>query len=166
MEYIKIGVITNTHGLKGTVKVKSFTDFLEERYQQNNPLYIQYKNEYIKVTVKGYKTVKNLEYIDFNEFHDINDVEKFKGCDLLFPKELIHALEEDEFYFDELKGMNVYTDSFVGHVIDVREYPQAEYIVVKREGKKNAIIPFMKKFVKSVDKEEGRIVLEDVEGLL
>ena len=33
MEKIKIGVVANTHGLKGTLKVKSFTDFKEERYK-------------------------------------------------------------------------------------------------------------------------------------
>jgi len=166
MEYIKIGVITNTHGLKGTVKVKSFTDFKEERYNKNNPLYISFKNEYIKVTVKQYKTVKTVEHIDFNEFDSINDVEKFKGCDLFYPKEFMHELDEDEFYFDELIGLDVYEKELVGKVIEVREYPQGEYLVIERKNQKNVIVPFMKQFVEKVDRKAGKIVLKEVEGLL
>ena len=40
MELMTIGVVVNTHGLKGTVKVKSFTDFKEERYKKGTILYM------------------------------------------------------------------------------------------------------------------------------
>ena len=166
MELIKVGVITNTHGLRGTVKVKSFTDFKEERYKKDNPLLIHFKNDYIPVTVKTFKSVKTLEFIDFNEFKHINDVEKFKGCDLYIKEELTHDLPEDEFYFRELMGLEVRTDKFIGTVSDIREYPQGEYLIVRRDGMKNAIIPFIKEFIDSVDKEKGIIYVKEVEGLL
>lgn len=166
MEMIKIGVVVNTHGLKGTIKVKSFTDFKEERYKKGNTLYIHFKNEFIPFTVKKYKTVKTLEYIDFDELTHINHVEKYKGSDLYIKQEQKHELEEDEFYFDELINMEVHTDTFIGLVTDVREVPQGEMLVVKRENKKQALIPFLKQFIKEVDKENNIIYINNMEGLL
>ena len=166
MEYIRIGVIANTHGLRGTLKVKSFTDFKKERYKKGNTLYIHFKNDYIPVTVDSFKTVKTVEHVDFLEFKNINEVEKYKGSELFITSDMIHDLPEDEFYYKELIGMKVYTDELIGEVYDIREYPQSEYIVVKRPKQKNVVIPFMKKFIKEVDKEKGIIYINEMEGLL
>ncbi len=166
MELTKVGVIVNTHGLSGTLRVKSFTDFKEERYKKNTPLYISFKNDLIPVTVNNYKSVKGLEHINFKEFSNINDCEKYKGSELFISNELIHELPEDEFYIEELIGMSVYTTEFIGTVEDVREVPQGELLDIKREGKKNALIPFTKHFVKEVDKEEEKITLLIWEGLI
>lgn len=167
MEYISIGKIVNTHGLKGTLKVKSFTDFKEDRYKKGNLLYIAFKDEFIPVTVLAHRFVKTLDYLTFREYSDINLVEKYKGSHLMFDKEEALELEEDEFYFEELIGLDVYTDTLnVGKCIDIRDYPQGEIIVVQRDEKKNALIPFRKEFVKEVDKELKRIYLINWEGLL
>ena len=167
MEYISIGKITNTHGLKGTLKVKSFTDFKEDRYKKGSLLYISFKDEFIPVTVSHHRYVKTLDYLTFREYDDINMVEKYKGSFLMFNKEEAADLEEDEFYFDELIGLDVYTDDLlVGKCGDVRDYPQGEVIVVKRDDKKDALIPFRKEFVKEVNKELKRIYLINWEGLL
>jgi 16S rRNA processing protein RimM len=166
MEYITIGVIVNTHGLKGTLKVKSFTDFKEQRYQKGNTLYIAFQREYIPVTVDQYRTVKSLDYIDLKEFHNINEVEKYKGSELVMKADQKHELQEDEFYFDELVGMEVYTDQLIGTVTAVREVPQGELLVLKRPNNKDVLIPFRKEFVKEVNKQEAKITLLFWEGLL
>lgn len=166
MELITIGVITNTHGLRGTLKVKSFTDFKNERYKKGNTLYIAFKNELIPVTVDKFQTVKTVEHIDFDEFTNINQVEKFKGSELRISKEYIHDLDEDEFYFDELIGMEVFTDKLIGVVKGVREVPQGELLEVDTNNKKMTLIPFNKHFIKSVDKDTKKVVLLEWEGLL
>ena len=43
MKQIKIGVLVNTHGLKGEVKVKPMTDFPDIRFQKGNTINIQYQ---------------------------------------------------------------------------------------------------------------------------
>lgn len=166
MELVTIGVIVNTHGLRGTLKVKSFTDFKKERYKKGNILYIDYKSELIPVTVSNFKTVKTLELIDFVEFNNINQNEKYKGSELKISAEAIHDLDNDEFYFEELIDMEVYTDEYIGVISDVRELPQGELLVVKRVDKKDALIPFNKKFIKEVNKETNRVILIVLEGLL
>lgn len=167
MEYMKIGAIANTHGLRGTLKVKSFTDFKEERYKKGNTLYIAFKNDYIPVTVSKMKTVKGLEFIDFKEYTHINEVEKFKGSELFINKEDIHEIdEEDAFYYNDLIGSEVYTDGPIGIVTDIRVYPQGEYLVINTEEKKNVLVPFLKQFVKEVDTKGKIIYLSEWEGLL
>ena len=167
MEYIKIGAIANTHGLRGTLKVKSFTDFKQERYKKGNTLYISFKGEYIPVTILKMKTVKGLEYIDFKEYTHINDVEKFKGSELFVHQKDVHKIdEEDAFYYTDLIGCEVYVDGPIGIVKDIREYPQGEYLVINTEEKKNVLVPFLKEFVKDVDLKNKKIYLREWEGLL
>lgn len=165
MEYVTVGVIVNTHGLKGMVKVKSYTEFFEERYQKGMTLYIAFKHEMIPVTVVSYKSVKGLELIQFEEFDDINQCERYKGCDLLIDQKNIHELNEDEFYFSELIGMEVYADALIGVCTDVRELPNGELLVVKTDDK-DVLIPFNKEFIKAVDKTKKRIDIIVWEGLL
>jgi len=167
MELVIIGKIVNTHGLKGTLKVKSFTDFKEQRYRKGTTLYIAFERNYIPVTVESYRAVKTLEHIKFVEYNDINEVEKYKGSDLVIEKTLIHELDdEDEFYFTELIGMDVFNDSvLIGKCIDIRNYPQGEILVVKTKAKE-VLIPFRKEFVKEVNKETNSLHLIAWEGLL
>lgn len=165
MSYIPIGVIVNTHGLKGTLKVKSFTDFKEKRYQTGQVLFIDFKGTKVPVTVVSYKTQKGIELLQFEEFEHINDCEKYKGSDLLISKDDIHALEEDEFYFDELIGMTVEGTTIKGTVTNVREVPRGALLEVDVDGKQ-VLIPFHKEFILDVDKEAKLIHINEWEGLL
>ena len=79
---------------------------------------------------------------------------------------MIHELPEDEFYFGDLYGMSVYSDTYIGIVQDVREQPNGELLVVKREKGPNVLIPFNKQFIQEVDKENKKITIIEWEGLL
>ncbi len=165
MKTVEVGRITGTHGLKGTLKIKSFTDFVEERYQNGTVLYIQYKDQMIPITVEGYRTHKTLELVDVKEFSDINEVEKFKGCYVLIEESARNTLEEDAYYFDELIGLEVYQEKLIGVVKDVRELPQGELLEVETN-KKTILIPFQKEFVVNVDIKNNRIDVELLDGFL
>jgi 16S rRNA processing protein RimM len=165
MDFIPLGTIVNTHGLKGTLKVKSSTDFKELRYKKGETLYIAFRDEMIPVTVDSFRTVKGLDYIDFVEFTDINQCEKFKGSTLNIHPSQQHELDTDEFYYDELIGMKVVGETLLGIVVAVREVPQGELLVVKTS-EKQVLIPFSKQFVLSVDKESNTITIIEWEGLI
>lgn len=165
MSYIPIGVIANTHGLQGMLKVKSFTDFKTERYQTGQTLYIVFRGTYIPVTVASFKTQKGIELIKFNEFNHINECEKYKGCDIVIAKDDIHELPEDEYYFDELVGMTVKGDTFTGVVTAVREVPRGALLEVEVDGKTH-LIPFHKEFILTVDKANKIITIQEWEGLV
>lgn len=165
MSYVPIGVIVNTHGLNGTLKVKSFTDFKELRYQKGQTLYIAFRSEQIPVTVVSYRTHKGLDYLTFEEFTNINQCEQYKGSDLLMDKSQMQPLEEGEYYYEELIGMTVVGDQLHGVVVDVRELPRGELLVVDVDGTQ-VLIPFHKEFVKDVDQTTNTITIIEWEGLL
>lgn len=163
MKTITIGRIIGTHGLKGTLKIKSFTDFVEDRYEAGNVLYIHYKDQLIPMTVTGYRSQKGVELVDVKEYTNINAVEQFKGSFVMIKESDREALEEDAFYFSELIGLEVYQDELVGVVNDVRELPQGELLEVKTSDK-IILIPFQKEFVTKVDVKNKRIEVELLDG--
>lgn len=164
--YIPIGTITNTHGLKGAVSVKTDSDFKETRYQKGNTLYIGYKGDYIEVEVKGYFEKGSLDIVSFESFDSINEVEKFKASTLYVKDDDRETLDEDDYYYSDLMDLKVVNEDnqTIGVVSAIRDMPQGALLVIKREGLKDALIPFRKEFVKEVTKTH--IVIIEMEGLL
>lgn len=165
MKTITIGRIIGTHGLKGTLKIKSFTDFVEDRYEVGTVLFIQYKDQFIPITVEGYRTQKGVELVDVKEYKNINAVEQFKGSFVMIKESDRERLEDDAFYFNELIGLDVYQDELIGVVSDVRELPQGELLEVKTN-EKTILIPFQKEFVTNVDVKNKRIDVTLLDGFL
>lgn len=163
MNYYRIGKILNTHGLKGDLKVMVITDF--ERFYKGANVYLYYKDEYIKLTVKDKSEYPPHILVRFEGLEDINLVEKYKGSELFISEEDQKPLEEGEYYFHELIGLDAYNDraDFRGKVIDVREVPQGYLLVIKKENGKNALVPFRDEFILRVTKE--RVIIKEIEGL-
>ena len=165
MPFIPIGTIVNTHGLQGTLKIKSDTDFKEQRYAPGSTLYIAFRKDMIPVTVKTYRTVKGLDYLEFAEFTDINQCEQYKGSTLYIDQADQHDLDPDEFYYDQLIGLTVQGQTFTGVVQAIREVPRGELLVVDVNGKQ-VLIPFQAEFVDDVDLKNGIITIIEWEGLV
>ena len=163
MEYIAIGTIVNTHGLKGNVTVKTDSDFKHDRYRVGNQLYIRTRKGRVPVVVERFSEKKTVDVLKFKTYDDINAVEPFKGCVLEVADDDRETLEEDAYYVSELLGCEVYEDELIGTVKTIRHYPQGELLVVQREGKKDLLIPFRNEFIRAVQK--GRIDVTLPEGL-
>jgi len=166
MEFTQLGVIANTHGLKGMLKVKSETDFKDIRYKVGSELYIKFRDEMIKVIVKSFAMQKGLDYLTFEGLEDINLVEKYKGSFIYCDASIQPKLDKEEYYYNDLLGLEVHDQKLIGLVKEVREYPQGEMLVVSRENMKDALIPFRKEFIKEVDLKSKRITIYEIEGLL
>lgn len=163
MDGLIVGKILNTHGLKGELKVKDLSDF--DRFYKGSKLYIEYKNDYIEVKVLSVKDYDNSLLVTFENYNDINLVEKYKGSMIWIDKKDLEELGEDEYYFHELIGLDVYNEALElkGKVLEVREIPQGEMLVLNINGK-NKFIPFRKEFIKSVSSD--KIIIHEIEGLL
>ena len=167
MNYIQIGKIVNTHGLKGEVKVVASTDFKRERYSPKKPVYIYFNDNYIKCYVKSYREHKGADLLTFVGLDHINKVELYKGSDLYSEDTIINDLKKDEFHIKDILHLEVYQNNLlVGLVDDIREYPQCDYLVVKKIDGLNSLIPFRDEFVLNVDLDNHRIDIALIEGLL
>ena len=168
LDYLMVGKIVNTHALQGEVRVISNSDFKSERFKKGSQLIIDYKGEHIPVTIQAHRVNKNFDLLKFTGMNHINDVEQYKGCELLVSTEHLSALDEEEFYFFEVIGCLVEDASgqVIGEVSDILQTGANDVWVVKRKGEKDALIPYIEDVVKAVDVENKRVTIEVIEGLL
>ncbi|MCF0109281.1 MAG: ribosome maturation factor RimM [Erysipelotrichaceae bacterium] len=168
METILIGGIANTFGLKGELKIKSFTDFADDRFRPGNKLYIEQNGEYRAVIVQTFRYHKDMVLVSFRNMQDINLVEQFKGCQIYIDKKDIPPLPEGEFYFHELKGLDVVDTDLnpIGKVINVEETGANNVLRVLTEDRREVLIPYVPAFIRKVDMTRHHIVVQVIEGLL
>ena len=169
MEYICIGKIINTHGIRGEVKIQSYSDFDDLRYRRGNTVYISKENTYIPMKVKSYRVHKGFALVAFEGYENINLVEQYKQCDVYMDSADRQPLEEGEFYRSELMGMTCIGENGdeIGTVSDVEETLGAQNnLRVRREDGSTVLIPYVPAFILHVDKEKKTITVNVMEGLL
>ena len=166
MEYVNIGKIVNTFGIRGELKVASNTDFVDERFKKGSTVYIG--EEHIPFTVANHREHKGFLLVSFKDHEDINLVEKYKNMMIYKSKDDIKPLKKGEYYFSDLKDLDVYVEGVrVGKVLLVEEGIKHNYLrILKDEDHKEHLVPFLDVFVKNVDLEEKRIDIVKMEGLL
>lgn len=163
---LEVGKIVNTHGLRGEVKVVAWTDSPDD-FEKIKTVYIKMKSEQISLKIKSIKYQKNNLIIKFDEFNDINEVLPYKNAVLYADREELGPLDEGVYYIVDLIGLDVITDDGekVGVICDVFNAGASDIYDVKREGKKNLLLPVIDEVVKEVDLENGRVVVNIMEGL-
>ena len=78
MEYIEIGQIVNTNGLKGVVKVNPFTDDIS-KFEELKYIYIQLKSELKKVKIEQVRYNKNQVLLKLEGIDSIEEAEKYRN---------------------------------------------------------------------------------------
>jgi len=165
--YLRVGVISSTHGLKGEVKVFPTTDD-PERFLDLEQVLLDTGNEYKPLEVTGVRFFKNQVILKFKEFNDINEIEKYKGRDLLVTREQAVALEENENFIVDLIGLSVYTDEgeALGTLTDVLQTGANDVYVVTTEKKEEILLPAIPSCILEVDLEAEKMTVHILEGLL
>ena len=161
MNYVYIGKIVNTHGIKGEVRILSDFPYKNEVYKKDTRLYIGKNKE--KVMVEHYRQHKIFDMLMFGGINDINDVIKYKGESIYFAREEIKLpglLDEDYL------GLKVYNNNkYVGIVTSILKNKANDILVVENDQNRN-LIPNISEFVKTIDMDEKKIEIESIEGLL
>lgn len=167
-EYLNVGKIVNTHGIRGEVRVISQTDFAEERYEKGATLILfRDRKAPLELTVASHRKHKNFDLLTFEGYPNINDVEAFRDGVLKVSKDNLGTLEENEFYYHEIIGLEVVEDDkVIGKVKEILSPGANDVWVVQRQGKKDALIPYIESVVKDIDVANGRVTVETPEGLL
>ena len=168
MEYLKIGKIVNTFGIKGELKVISYSDFNDERYAKDKLVYVYYHDKYLPMTISNARDYKDSILVSFKDLNDINLVEKYKNCEVFVTKDSLHKLDEGEYYFFELKDLDVYDmdNKHIGKVLNVEEGLAHYNLRIELLNGKKCLVPYVKAFIHKVDIERKRIWIKTIEGLL
>lgn len=171
MEYLNVGKIVNTQGLKGEVRVVSQTDFAEERYKKGNVLYLfQEGLAPIELVIKSHRKHKSFDVVSFEGHPSINDVEKYRDGILKISVEEIGELEDNAFYYHEIIGSEVFDEAGdkIGVIKEILSPGANDVWVIKQNqpGKKDILIPYIESVVLAVDKENKKVIVEIPEGLV
>ena len=103
-ELYQVGAITQTHGIRGEVKVFPMTDDVS-RFKNMKELILDTGKEQIVLEVTSARPQKNLVILKFKGIDNINDVEKYKGCGLFVTKENRVKCKKDEYFIADLIGL-------------------------------------------------------------
>ena len=164
---LRVGVISSTHGLKGEVKVFPTTDDAT-RFKSLKNVMMDTGSGHMNLEIQGVKFFKNMVILKFKEFDSINEVEKYKGKDLLIKRDQAVALGPDENFIFELIGLRVVLEDGTefGTLTDVIKTGANDVYEVKTKEGKEVLLPAIKQCVLGVDLEEGTVTVHIMEGLL
>lgn len=168
-EFLNVGKIVNTHGIRGEVRVISQTDFPEERYRKGQRLTLFRENKApLELTVAGHRKHKNFDLLTFEGYPTINDVEPLRDGILKVSKDELSELTENEYYYHEIIGLTVIDEQAreLGKIKEILSPGANDVWVVQRKGKKDALIPYIESVVKQIDLDKGEVHIEIPEGLL
>ena len=128
-EYIYIGKIVNTHGIKGEVRILSDFEKKDRVFVVGMPIYIGRKKE--KEIINSYRHHKKFEMITMKVYNDINQILKYKGLYVYIKKEDL-KLEKDEYLETDLIGLSVMVDGIKkGIVEDIGDAGHNKLLIIK-----------------------------------
>lgn len=167
MEYIEIGQIVNTNGLKGVVKVNPFTDDIS-KFEELKYIYIQLKSELKKVKIEQVRYNKKQVLLKLEGIDSIEEAEKYRNFYLKIEKKSQEELGEDTYYIVDLIGINVYSenDEYLGTIEDVFPTGSNDVYVVKDNLGKQILVPAIAEVVKEVELKNKKMVIKIIPGLI
>lgn len=166
-EYFEIGQIVNTFGIKGMVKVKPFTENIEQ-FEELQKIYIKNKDGKKEYKIQEVKYHKQMILIKFEGIENPEDADLLRGSYLLINRKDAKPLEEGIYYIVDLLGLEVYTDEGVllGKVDDIFNTGSNDIYVVKDELGKQLLLPGIDDVIKQVDLENKKIIVHIIPGLM
>ncbi len=167
-DLLRVGVIANTHGIRGEVKVYPTTED-PKRFLDLKEVILDTGKEKLPLGIEHVRFFKNLVILKFKGINNINDIEKYKGKDLLVTREDAIPLEEGEFFIADLLDLDVYEEDGekLGVLTDVLQTGANDvYVVTRDSDKKEILIPAIDDCILEISPEEHKIVVHLLEGLV
>ena len=164
---LRVGVISSTHGVKGEVKVYPTTDDAG-RFNNLKKVILDTGREQMDLEIQGVKFFKNMVILKFKGYDSINEIEKYKGKDLLVTRDQAVELGPDENFIVDLIGLRVITEdgNEFGTLTDVIKTGANDVYEVKTAEGKEVLLPAIRECVLKVDLEEKTVTVHIMDGLL
>lgn len=165
-DYLAVGKVVNTHGIKGELKVIPITSDLS-RFDYLLFVTVNWEGKPKEFRVTASRLHKDFVLMKLNGIDTIEEAEKFKGQELLVARKNARPLEEDEYFICDIIGVEVYEDDrLLGILTDVLETGSNDVYVIKNSDQKELLLPALKWVVEKVDIEGKRMQVRIPEGLI
>jgi 16S rRNA processing protein RimM len=162
-----MGEVIRPHGLEGLLRIKSYAQ-AEDSFLRAETVLLQKGSvkprEYAVTSVRPHK---NVHLMKLRGVDSLEEAERLKGARILIGKETLNSKSQDEYFWHELIGLEVYLirGEYVGKIKYILPTGSNDIYVVQ-EGKKEVLIPAIYDVVQEIDLTKNRMIISDVEGLL
>jgi len=167
-DLITVGIILKPHGIGGAVKVLPTTDD-PKRYSLLKQVFLRspggerLKANVIRANNRHHEIILWLDVCPTR-----NEAERFRKWEIQISREECLPLPKGRYYIFDLVGLQAETvgGQIIGIVKDILAITNNDLFVIETPAHKEVLIPFVEEFVKDVDIEGGRVLIQPIEGLL
>lgn len=166
-QFLQVGVISSTHGVRGEVKVYPTTDDMK-RFKKLKKVILDTGREHLTLEVEGVKFFKQFVILKFKGIDNINDIEKYKGKSLLVDRANAVRLKNNEYFIADMIGLTVYTEdgNEFGTMKDVLETGANDVYIIDSIHHGEVLVPAIKQCILDVDIENRKMTIHLMEGLV
>ena len=162
MDYVYVGKIVNTHGIKGELRLLSDFDKKDKVFKEGFTIYIGDIRR--KEVIASYRKHKMFDMITLEGYSNINEVLKYKGMEVFVNREDLE-LSKDDYLLSDLIGLTIKEDGeTLGKVKEIVYNGSSTLLEI--EGTKHFYIPNNPEFIKEVRLEEKMIECKNAKGLM
>lgn len=164
---LQVGVITQTHGIRGEVKVFPTTDDAN-RFKKLKEVILDTGRERLSMEIEGVKFFKQFVILKFKGYDSINDVERYRQGKLFVTRDNAVRLKKDEYFVADMIGMRVVTDEGedFGVLKEVLATGANDVYVVSRKDGEEVLLPAIKECVRHMDMDGHVMEVHIMDGLL
>ena len=163
--FIAVGQVVKPHGVRGEVAVEVLTDF-PGRFALLERVYLS-EDDPRPVALESVRFHKGRALLKLGGYDDRTAVEALRGELVLVPIDEAMPLEPDQYYQDDLIGLEVWTtdEEYLGQVVEILETGANDVYIVQGE-RGEILLPAIADVIQWIDLEENRMVVELMEGLI
>ena len=165
-DILEIGQIVNTRGLRGEVKVNSFSQD-SKRFEKLDVIYIKENNELKSYKIEKVTYNKNQVILKLENINHIDYAEKLRNKYIYVKKSQLEDLPEGVYYISDLIGLDVYDEknNYLGKVDDIFSTKSNDVYVIKNELGVTKLLPGTDEVIKNIDFDNKKIVVNLIKGL-
>ncbi|MGN1298687.1 MAG: ribosome maturation factor RimM [Candidatus Scatovivens sp.] len=166
-DILEIGQIVNTRGLKGEVKVNSFSSD-SKRFEKIDEIYIKENNDLKSLKIQKVTYNKNQVILKLENIDNIDEAEKLRNKYVYVKKSQLEELPEGVYYISDLIGLDVFeekSNNYLGKVDDIFSTKSNDVYVVKNELGITKLLPGTKDVIKEINLDNKKIIVNLIKGL-
>ncbi len=167
LQYLEIGQIVNTFGIKGELKINPFTDDIN-RFDELKSIFVVKNKELIPYEIETVRYHKNMVILKLKGINSMNEAEKLKGLYIKIDRKYAKKLPKGTYFIADLIGLEVYDENsnLLGSIDDIYNTGANDIYVVKNNLGKQILLPGIPQVIKKVDLENKKIVVHLLNGLI
>ena len=161
-EKVVIGRVSSPHGIKGWLKILSYTDPLENIFSYKS-IFLKKRNDYIPFEIEDYSISGKIIRMKLKGVDDRNHSEEIAECEILVNRDDLPEISSDSYYWTDLIGFQVkrMDSKDLGLLDSFFETGSNDVMVVVGKNNTRNLIPFInKEVIKSVDLESKVIIID------